>query len=216
MGSGGSWPLGTHSGHQGIRECDLHSGPWKGLFTGACGPFSCAFFTNACRWREGRYLGGFWLGVSSCPVLGKTCGKGVAETNRLCVSRGGLMFMGSGPLAQHISFPPARLQASLWLGPRQVAQQRLSQVGLGVAVPSSQNWAPAQAPMDGSPLLLLDRLLGLLLPLLLPPSRRPLRLCPTPLLLHLSWELSLDLCLWAPGTPWWDTWWSREESPKAV
>ena len=216
MGSGGSWPLGTHSGHQGIRECDLHSGPWKGLFTGACGPFSCAFFTNACRWREGRYLGGFWLGVSSCPVLGKTCGKGVAETNRLCVSRGGLMFMGSGPLAQHISFPPARLQASLWLGPRQVAQQRLSPVVLGVAVPSSQNWAPAQAPMDGSPLLLLDRLLGLLLPLLLPPSRRPLRLCPTPLLLHLSWELSLDLCLWAPGTPWWDTWWSREESPKAV
>ena len=73
----------------------------------------------------------------------------MAETNRLCVSRGGLMFMGSGPLAQHVSFPPARLQASLWLGPRQVAQQRLSQVGLGVAVPSSQNWAPAQAPMDG-------------------------------------------------------------------
>ena len=216
MGSGGSWPLGTHSGHQGIRECDLHSGPWKGLFTGACGPFSFAFFTNACRWREGCYLGGFWLGVPSCPVLGKTCGKGVAETNRLCVSRGGLMFMGSGPLAQHVSFPPARLQASLWLGPRQVAQQRLSQVGLGVAVPSSQNWAPAQAPMDGSPLLLLDRLLGLLLPLLLPPSRCPLRLCPTPLLLHLSWELSLDLCLWAPGTPWWDTWWSRQESPKAV
>ena len=151
MGSGGTWPLGTHCGRQGIRECDLHSGPWKGLFTGAYGPFSFAFVTSPCRWREGRYLGGFRLGVSSCPVLGKTCGKGVAETNRLCVSRGGLMFMGSGPLAQRVSFPPARLKASLWLGPYQVAQQRLSQVGLGVAAPSSQSWAPAQAPKDGSP-----------------------------------------------------------------
>ena len=70
-------------------------------------------------------------------------------------------------------------------------------------------------PRMGRPLLL-DRLLGLLLPLLLHPSRRPLRLCPTLSLLPLSWELSLDLCLWAPGTSWWDTWWSREESPKAV
>lgn len=133
-----------------------------------------------------------------------------------CVSGGGLMFMGSGPLAQRVSLPPARLEPSLWLRPQQVAQERLSQVGLGVAAPSSQSWAPAQAPKDGSPLFLMDRLLGLLLPLLLPPSRRPLRFCPTPLSLHLSWELSLDLCLWAPGTPWWDTWWSREESPKAV
>lgn len=148
VGALGHWALILGPRSLGAVTCIL--GPGRGSLLGRVTPFLWRLSQAPADGGRGvAWVGSGWVCLAAL-FWARLVGRAWPRPTD-CVSGGGLMFMGSGPLAQRVSLPPARLEPSLWLRPQQVAQERLSQVGLGVAAPPPKAGHLLRLPRMGHP-----------------------------------------------------------------